>query len=334
MSRASHALVLAALACLGLPAGAHAAVTLSAPTIVVPAGTTGSVSASVAGPGPAAVGELRLAPITSAASPGGSWVSVAPFSVGPLSPPVSAPFTVLVAVPAGTRPGTYATQLTATADGAGAGSVTLEVQVPALDFSLSGARLAGRWSQSRFSGSLSLRGQVGAPAAIDLQLTREAPHARPLRLTTSAQQGPFTSTIAGLPATLAPGRYRLQAVAHGNGQDTTVERQIVLGGPPEGVVDLAAASGGRNGLPAATLPGVRYALWVRFHFAARPRSGTVSVTFYPPGGSPAVIQKPVAETVAADVTAGPPAGLPHGRWRVVLRAGTTVIRELSVVIGG
>ena len=331
MSRTTLVRLLVAVGCLAIPTGAQAAVTLSAPTVVVPAGAAGSVVATVSGPAQP-VSQLRLAATSSSASPAGAWLQVAPVSVGPLSPPVSAPFTVLVRVPAGTAPGTYAADLVASADGADAGRATVAVQVPGLGFGLTGARIGGSWAQSRFDGQLTIAGQLSDPARIDLTL--QAKGQRTLRLATSSQAGAFSITIADLPSTLRPGSYRLQAVAHGGGQATTVVRTVVLASPAQGVVDQAAVSATRGGAPTASLPGTRFALWVRFHFAARPRGRTVSVTFYPPGGRAATIAKPIAATVEADVTAGPPAGLPHGRWRIVLRAGSTVIRELSVVIGG
>jgi hypothetical protein len=331
MSRTTLVRLLVAASCLGLPAGAHAGVVLSTPTIVVPAGAAGSVVATVSGPAQP-VSQLRLAPTSSSASPAGAWLQVAPVSVGPLSPPVSAPFTVVVRVPAGTAPGTYAGELVASADGVDAGRATVAVQVPALGFGLTGARIDGSWAQSRFQGQLTIAGQLSDPARIDLTL--QAKGQRALRLSTSSAAGPFSITIADLPSTLRPGSYRLQAVAHGGGQATTAVRTVTLAAPSQGVVDQAAVSGTRGGAPTASLPGKRFALWVSFHFAARPHRQTVTVTFYPPGAPPATIEKPMADTVVADVTAGPPAGLPHGRWRIVLRAGATVIRELSVVIGG
>ena len=60
-----------------------------------------------------------------------SWISFTPASAGPMSTPATLNFTVTIAVPAGTAPGSYPFDIVALADGGDIGHQALTITVPA-----------------------------------------------------------------------------------------------------------------------------------------------------------------------------------------------------------
>jgi hypothetical protein len=126
------------------------------------------------------------------------------------------------------------------------------------------------WKRSRVSGTLTLSGTVPVAGMYGIVVARQGTPARSRVLASLAlAAGPFTRSIR-LPATLLPGTY----VASLDGDSAFVDGPgflVKLGAPAEGVVDLAALSRTRAGKAAKALTGAN-AVWVRFHFAAIPKT--------------------------------------------------------------
>jgi hypothetical protein len=146
--------------------------------------------------------------------------------------------------------------------------------------------------------------------------------------------GPFRHTVR-LPASLWPGRYVVRLTgASGGLQLAAASARAMLRPPPEGVVAVAHASGALGGPAAVDLRAPRRQVWARFVFAARPRVGPLTVTWYGPDGRAATppVEKPNARVVDTFVRA---AGgeLPRGRWRCALRAGGRLVAAAAVRVG-
>ncbi|HEX8156389.1 MAG TPA: vWA domain-containing protein [Solirubrobacteraceae bacterium] len=77
------------------------------------------------------VADVHLEVASAGPSPASaSWISFSPASAGPVSTPATLPFTVNIAVPAGTSAGTYTFDIVAIADGGDIGHQTLTIVVP------------------------------------------------------------------------------------------------------------------------------------------------------------------------------------------------------------
>jgi hypothetical protein len=315
------------VACIATPR-AHASVGLGETALTVAPGTAGSTVATVqvpAGPRPFQLVRLDLV----ATGPADGWVAAAPLVSELVQPPVDVPFTVVVAVPADTPPAVVAYTVVAYADDVEVGRTALHVTVPGLAWSLRRAGLSAAWSESRFRGSLSLQGEVGASSRIDVTLRRVGDAAPPLVLRTSARAGRFAIVLGDLPETLLPGAYALRAQARSGGRSAEIEQRLTLAGPPEGVVDRAWATTRRNGPPVLSVPGPRRELWASFRFASPPVGGRATLVFRPPGDAPPLlVGKPIEPLVTGYVRTTD--RLKVGRWRVELRVRGRVVRRLEI----
>ena len=103
--------------------------------------------------------------------------------------------------------------------------------------------------------------------------------------------------------------------------------KIDLAPPPEGYVDKAWMSGLSRGSGASRFPTGTHVLFASFHFAYRPRAGAVTMTWYPPNGTPSrAVAKPRATFVQGSAQS---AALASGLWRCVVRVDGVAVAETS-----
>jgi Tol biopolymer transport system component len=196
------------------------------------------------------------------------------------------------------------------------------------------ASMRARWRESSLVGALELEGDVATPVSVDLALKQGA-RVR-LARTLELQAGSFTRAIP-LPRGLLPGPYVLEVtplVSSSAFSPQSVE--LTLGSPAEGVVRSAHTSTHPGGVPLTRFPRGTPIVFAHFSLAAMPRRGRVlTVSWYRPGGKLAgpKRRKAASRLVVAYVGGRNGAPLPTGRWRAVLRAGPTIVKQLSFRIG-
>ena len=107
---------------------------------------------------------------------------------------------------------------------------------------------------------------------------------------------------------------------------------MTIARPPAGIADVAIVSTSRRGPAATSVRGTFRQLWVRFHLAVRPAAGRpLTVTWFAPGARRGkVVGRPNQAAIESFVRSASP--LAKGRWRVVLRAGPTIVRQLVIRI--
>jgi hypothetical protein len=192
---------------------------------------------------------------------------------------------------------------------------------------LGASKLAGTWAVSKFKGTLRVEGTLAAAASVRFRLYDKANRVA-LSKRTALPAGAFTRTLA-LPATMVPGRYRLELLA-GTERDTA---SLTLAAPKQGVADRAFISALRGGPPATRLSARRHQLWARFRFASLPTKGAVTVRWFGPGGAVGrAVGKPRERTVDGFVNAA--SNLPAGAWRCELRVGGVLVAVARVRLGG
>ena len=192
---------------------------------------------------------------------------------------------------------------------------------------LGASKLSGTWAVSRLKGTLRVTGTLAAAASVRVRLYDTANRVK-LTKQVALPAGAFTRTLA-LPATLLPGRYRLELLA-GTERETA---NLTLAAPKQGVVDRAFVSGLRGGPPATSLSARRSQLWARFRFASLPTKGAVTVRWFGPGGAVGrAVGKPRDRTVDAFVNAT--ASLRAGAWRCELRVGGALVAVARVRLNG
>jgi uncharacterized repeat protein (TIGR01451 family) len=193
------------------------------------------------------------------------------------------------------------------------------------------------WRQSRLvNGVLVVRGTAPVALRARISLRRSAAVVRgqkPPEVTRVASlgKGEFTVRVP-LPASLAPGAYRLSVAPVSAGVAQAGTRAVSLAGPREGVVAQAQISAFRNGPPALRLRAGARALFARFTFSALPKAGRLTASWKPPrGAAGAAIDKPRQRQVASQVASSTP--LLKGVWTCTLRAGGKVVKRVSVRVG-
>ena len=207
--------------------------------------------------------------------------------------------------------------------------------VPPPPKAVSSAVLTLRWRESRYLGSLVVRGSVPGPSRLRLVLRR----GNAVRFTTrfSVAAGAFTRMF-GLPRDLLPGRYVLDVSAPGS--PTSLTAQVLspaLRPPPEGVVSQAWVSDVVGGPPVDRFPPTTERIWAHFRFAAQPRRGLVlTAAWHGPapvqgGAKPKFRRTLVIAYLSVSVENGVP--LPRGVWTCVLRAGPTVVKRVAARVG-
>ncbi len=195
------------------------------------------------------------------------------------------------------------------------------------NLALGASRLGGTWAVSKLKGTLRVAGTLGAAASVRVRLYDKANRVQ-LNRRLALPAGAFTRTLA-LPATLLPGRYRLELLA-GTERETA---NLTLAAPKQGVADRAFVSALRGGPPATTLSARRHQLWARFRFAALPTRGAATVRWFGPRGAVGrAVGKPRERTIDAFVNAG--ANLPAGAWRCELRVGGVLVAVARVRLNG
>ena len=109
-------------------------------------------------------------------------------------------------------------------------------------------------------------------------------------------------------------------------------RTIFVQQPPEGVVRSAKVSSSRTGRQGVRLPAGVTQAWAIFRFAAQPTIAPIRAEwFLPSGQSIGSDTKNNAPVVRTGI--GLSSGIPTGRYTVLLRAGTRVVKRLSVRVG-
>ena len=241
-------------------------------------------------------------------------------------------------------PGSFTASLTAT-DAVGNTAVasgTVAVSAPPVDpatlpaVTLARVRLAASYRQSRLKGTVTVAGRSNLPATLTVRVLSTGSRPRVLaQRRLAVRAGSFTVALR-LPATLVPGRYRLELRATSGGISLPVlARRLELKSPPEGVVGRAFAHASANGPPATRLRGPRREVHATFVFAALPRRGVITVRWAMPGGRllPGV-DKPRERRVRSDVRIRQPGRhLAPGVWRARLFAGRVLVAQVAVRIG-
>ena len=195
-------------------------------------------------------------------------------------------------------------------------------------------QLAVRWRRSVGRGTLVVRGSIGSPASVRVQLRR--PRGGPLltrvlkvRSGGFQLRAPLAKLAGG--ASLLPGGFVVSLTGTAGGAAVPLQvRTLRVPAPSEGVVRRAFASATQTARPARKLrKGTREA-WATFLFATQPTSEPVTVSWYQGRrllGTRTKSNRPVIQTGI-----GASAGLPSGTYRVDLVAGGRVVRRLNVQV--
>jgi hypothetical protein len=193
------------------------------------------------------------------------------------------------------------------------------------------------WQASVGKATLVVGGTISARVRSRLQVRR--PGGGPL-LTHRARLGPGPFRLGRVlrrgklakGAQLFPGAFVVTLTGTAPGVRVPFQlRTLELRAPREGVVRNAFATSSRTGRKQVTLPfGVTEA-WANFRFAAQPRGGPITVTWYDrsrrPLGSVTKSNRPLIQTGI-----GSPAAIPRGDWTAELRVGGRLVRTLLVRI--
>jgi hypothetical protein len=193
---------------------------------------------------------------------------------------------------------------------------------------VSKAVFAAHWHESVATGALVVSGRSTRTATLTVVLRRgnSVVWTRPLHIPARA----FRVLLAPLPTGLIPGSYRL-TVKPGVGF-AQQQLAVSLPAPPEGVVDTAYVSRFKSGPALTALPSGANQIWAFFHFASRPQGPrALTVTWYGPDYQESV-GKPNQPIIQSTVQLGGH-GLRSGTWRAVLRAGGTIVKQVSARIG-
>jgi TolB protein len=197
---------------------------------------------------------------------------------------------------------------------------------------ITSAILLPRWQRSVYVGSLDVRGSVPGPSRVRLVLRR----GNAVRFTTllALPGGAFARRFR-MPRDLLPGSYIIDVTAPGSPTPLSSQSLTpVLRAPPEGVVSHAWVSEVVGGSSVDRFPSTTTRVWAQFQFAALPRPGRgVTATWYGPGYTGAPKPKPRVVLVVSFVDSRNGIPLFTGSWRCVLRAGSTVVREIRFRIG-
>jgi hypothetical protein len=200
---------------------------------------------------------------------------------------------------------------------------------------LTKALLQPRWKASRLRGRLDLRGIVGRPALLRVQVLRATGRGKALvtRRFLAKQPGAFARRLRLAPS-LVPGRYLVRVTeVGGNPPLPPAQRGAKLSAPREGVVSRAYFSTKIGGRPMSRIRG-RSIIFAHFRFAARPKKGKrLTVRWFSPGARRpvAVDRKPPARLVIAFIKGS--GRLPKGTWRAELRYGRTLVATTRTRVG-
>jgi hypothetical protein len=194
------------------------------------------------------------------------------------------------------------------------------------------AAFAVRWQASVATGRLLIRGKITKSAAIVVQLRRSS-GASLLVEHLAVPAGSFSLTLklnSGL--RLLPGGF-VVAITGKSGR-LTVSPQVKtlsLPGPPEGVVESAYASASATGGPASALHTVKGA-FVRFTFQTVPATNhKLTIAWYLPSGRlVGTVTRLPRHTIIGFVKSSAP--LPKGVWRIDLRFGHILVKQLQIPI--
>src|SRR5262249_54696605 len=204
-------------------------------------------------------------------------------------------------------------------------------KVPPPPTALSSAVLTSRWRESAYLGSLVIRGSVPGPARFRLVLRRRNAVAFTALVTVGT--GSF-ERVFRLRHDLLPGAYVLEVTP--SASPTPLTAQVLspaLRAPPEGVVSRAWVSDVVNGTPVDRFPPRTTRVWAQFQFAARPRSGRLTATWYGPGFVPKPKSKPKTPLVVSWLDSRNDVPFYRGAYSCVLRAGATVVKRVRFRVG-
>jgi hypothetical protein len=195
------------------------------------------------------------------------------------------------------------------------------------------------WARSVGFGRLVMTGSVGGPARLTVQVRR--PGGGPLitrRFTANPGRFryvlPFRKSVLPRGALILPGGFATSITgASGTSSLPYQLRPIVVPAPSEGVVRRTFTSAVQDGPATARLPKGAVQAWAHFRFATQPSTRLpVTVTWYYPSGKKlGFVKKSNRPEIVSFLKLG--SGLSSGDWTAELRAGTKIVKKLTVRIG-
>jgi Tol biopolymer transport system component len=200
------------------------------------------------------------------------------------------------------------------------------------------AYFTGHFRQSEYFGRLTVKGQSsGSGARLRLVLRRGTKIylSREVVVDAGLPPGPTGFRFA-VPRTLVPGPYALDVLPGAGPAEYNVQHiPVDLPAPLEGVVRRAWASESKGGEPIVRFPPATAKAWANFQFAALPRRGSITISwYYGPKSEPiGVVTMPRRPTVASWVGTVRGDPLRRGSREAVLRAGKTVVKRLRFRVG-
>jgi hypothetical protein len=207
-------------------------------------------------------------------------------------------------------PGTYTAHVSVT-DGAGntAGADVTVVVKEAAQATLASARFRAKWKQSRVSGTLLVTGTTPITGTYGFDVSKGK--TRKIHVSVKLNAGTFSRSIQ-LPVKLVPGVYHVAIVPVSKViQPATLN--AILAAPAEGVVDTVKLGRTRAGET------------VRFHFAALPKAGKLTLTWYRLVKGKRARVTSASKARKATITGSLSLSHRHGSFTVVLaRAGKVV----------
>jgi hypothetical protein len=172
--------------------------------------------------------------------------------------------------------GSYTATVTVVDAAGNAATRQLVLTISAAQSTLTTARFAAKWKQSRVKGTLIVNGSAPRAGTYDIDVSKGT--SRKIHASFTLPAGPFSRTLK-LPAKLAPGSYHVALLpSFPATQVKPAAQDARLAAPPEGVVDLVALSGRFNGPATRTLRNIN-TVWATFRFVAVPK-GNLKVTWY------------------------------------------------------
>lgn len=197
--------------------------------------------------------------------------------------------------------------------------------------------VTANWNESYVKGKVTFTATETVAGRIEASL-RNVKTGRLMRAKRfSVGTGSFTNSIP-LTSRPVPGTYRLRLKEFptGNASDTNV----TIPAPPEGVIDVAYMTSKKKGPRMKVIKNAK-TIYAHFHFAARPKTNTLTFKWQKPGnpevrftGYAKKQYKPTIDTfVCVKSTGGGPClGVPlrTGKWYCIVYAGGKVVKRQDV----